>query len=121
MKTSLRLLALVSALFCPWLVHAQTNLVTNPGFETTVTINGVPTAFASWGGDQNAVVVTENSITPLAGTKMLKFVHTSPTPLTEGTSADVIQLIDLSAFSSQIAAGTAKFRLSASFNRIGGD
>lgn len=106
----------------PALVRAQVNLLTNPGFESGMSINVVPSSAGVWGADTNAIVTAENGITPLGGTKMLKFVDTTPSDVpSDGTGADVVQLIDVSSFAAAIAAGQATATFSASFNRITGD
>lgn len=100
------------------LAFAQTIPLVNAGFETDGPVDGIPSTAGVWGADQNAIVSTTSGITPLAGARMLSFIHTSPGNAEEGTGADVVQLVNLSAYASSIAAGTFSLTLSASFNRV---
>jgi hypothetical protein len=92
--------------------------IANPGFETVETIAGTPGTFGDWGQDQASIVTAENGVTPLGGSRMLKFVGTGPDPVAAGSFGDVVQLVDLSAYSTSIATGMVDFELSAFFNRI---
>jgi hypothetical protein len=95
------------------------NLVVNPGFETGAALLGSrPTTFGVWRGDRVEYVPAENGISPLEGSRMLRFINTEFVPNGSTDTSQYWQNVDLSAFASQIASGNA--RLSASFlaNRV---
>jgi hypothetical protein len=111
------LVAAAIALLLAIPAFAQISLsLVNPGFESAVSA-GFPTAAGNWAGDLNSVVTTENSITPFAGSQMLRFEKMSPDGLVTGTGSDTLQLVDLSAYSGSIATGNFIVTLSAYFNR----
>lgn len=63
----------------------------------------------TWGAENGAFVGPENGVVPL-GTRMLKMVNGG------GTTTQAIQMINLAAYASEIAAGNATFNMSALFN-----
>jgi len=71
-----------------------------------------------WEGDLFTIVTTENAITPINGTAMLRFDATTPAGAAAGPDAEVSQVVDLSTFAAQIATGQAAFQATAFFNRI---
>jgi hypothetical protein len=99
------------------------NLVMNGGFETADDTSGplLPVA-GDWHGDVTAIVGTQDGITPVEGSKMLVFLgsHEFGNP-SSSAGSQARQVIDLSAYSAQIAAGGASVTGSAFFNRISGD
>ena len=108
-------------LFCSiQLVHAS--YIVNPGFETSEsTNNGWPSSYGDWSGDDSHIVGAENGIDPY-GINMLKFDFSALTGgATSMGSSQVVQLVDVSAFSDAIDAGLATASASAWFNRVAGD
>ena len=63
-------------------------------------------------GDPFSVVTAENGITPLHGNNMLKFGTTG------GSSSDLYQIVDLTAFGAQIDSGTVTADLSIHYNAV---
>lgn len=105
---------------------AHANLLTNGGFETDEStfvfgFPGLPASFGDWAGDLSAIVLAENSITPAEGARMLRFDATGNTAHAGLSSAEIYQLVDVSAFSSDITSGLATASVSAYFNRVSGD
>jgi len=102
---------------------ASANLVTNPGFETIESIGGaIPTSFGDWDTDIATIVTTESGIIPRSGDRMLRFDFSSPFgPGASTGSCEIIQLIDVSAFAAEIAAGQAVAAVSFFANRVAGD
>ncbi len=103
-------------------VSAHAEMVGNAGFEIAEpTGTFLPiTAFGDWAGDQSTIVTAENGIVPLKGSRMLRFDSGGSAP--GGTyESQVFQAIDVSAYSSLIAAGNAEVVASAWFNRVPGD
>jgi len=97
-----------------------------PGFETCVSQTTLPNATGVWAGDVNAVTGSILGIAPAKGTQMLQFIYTGeataqPCPSCGGTGCDVWQLVDLSPYSSLVAAGVVSARASARFNRVAVD
>lgn len=68
------------------------------GFESIVSPQGVQTswtssAYGSWAvGDSMSTVTSESGITPLEGSKMLRFGTTG------GSSSDIYQIVDVSRY-----------------------
>lgn len=100
------------------LSHAVTsaNLLVDHGYEaqaTLPTLASVVTNFSStqgiWGAENGSFVGADGGVTPLVS-RMLKMVDDG------GVTTQTIQMIDLFAFASQIATGTATFNMSALFN-----
>ncbi len=107
-------------------VSAHAEMVTNSGFEVAEPTldpgNGITlTAFGDWDGDRSTIVTAENGITPLEGSQMLRFDSAGETPASGLHTSQVYQAIDVSAYSSVIAAGQAEATASAWFNRVPGD
>jgi len=92
--------------------------VANSGFESAVS-SGFPTAAGNWQGDANSAVTAQNGVTPYAGIQMLSFTNNGIPDGTNGTGSDTLQLVDLSAYASSIAAGNFTVTLSAYLNRSG--
>ena len=116
MNRSLLLLPLmVAAIASPALAQISLSLG-NAGFESAIS-PGITGTSGIWQGDLNSVTTTQNSITPFAGSQMLRFDHMAPDGTSFGTGADALQLVDLSAYSSSIAAGGFTLTLSAYYNR----
>lgn len=100
----------------------NTNLLGNSGFEAAVSVDGNPPGVAGqWFADANEIVAAQNGITPAEGTRMLRFVHTSPGNTQDGSSSDTMQIIDVSAAAAQIAAGNLYAAFSARVNRVAGN
>jgi PEP-CTERM motif len=103
------------------MAEASPILISNPGFETSESLNdGPPETFLNWSGDLASVVSAENGITPAEGTQMLRFLASRET-FASGTISNMWQLIDMTSWSGQIADGTASVAFSAAFNRVTGD
>ena len=107
-------LSLVAAFSLKTNCSAAVSLV-DPGFEDRpdgTTFGGTLT-FAStgiWTLDNGSYRTARNGITPFEGAQMLSFDATGQ------ASTDIYQLVDVSSYSNQIAAGTLTFTLSAYFN-----
>ena len=101
-------------------VRAQGDVVFQNGFENESLLSGWPNAFGQWGGDVASIVSAENAISPREGTEMLKFRATGWSG-SDGLGCEVEQIVDLSAFAADIAAGNATATWSAYFNRVPGD
>ena len=99
----------------------QRNLLADPDFEQRGRIDGLPTTTGHWGGDWNEVVGRQDGISPRSGSSMLHFMHTAVGGKEEGTASDTMQLVDVSEYAGEIAAGSSTARLSAWFNRVAGD
>ena len=102
---------------------AQANLITNPGFETEETIHiwghpGLPSVYGDWGGDVGTIVVAENGILPAGGERMLRFDATGNYADPVLSHCQIYQLIDISSYAAEIAAGDATATLSGLFNRV---
>ncbi len=96
----------------------------NPSFETgESTQNGWPSAYGDWSGDGSQITTTENGITPVDGTRMLKFEYADlyTTGASGASGSQVVQLVDMSSYSEAIAAGQVHVSASAQFNRVAGD
>ncbi len=124
-KTHIRLLAIVimavliasSGQPC-----SASNLVVNSGFETTETTGGgLPTTYGDWNGDYSSIVSATSGITPLEGSKMLKFMGTSFYGNASSVACEVVQLIDVSQYAGLIDSGNAVANASVYFNRVAGD
>lgn len=98
------------------------NLLGNSGFETVVSVDGNPPGVAGqWFSDANEIVAAQNGITPAEGTRMLRFVHTSPGNAQAGNSSDTMQIIDVASATASIATGKAYAALSTRVNRVAGN
>ena len=97
------------------------NCLADPDFEQRGRIDGLPKTTGQWGGDWNEVVGPQDGISPHTGSSMLHFMHTAAGGKEEGTASDTMQLVDVSKYTREVAAGTSTARLSAWFNRVAGD
>ncbi|MCD4831880.1 MAG: PEP-CTERM sorting domain-containing protein [Anaerohalosphaeraceae bacterium] len=112
---------LISIVFLTVSTVSASNLVVNPGFETSeITYGGWPSSYGNWNGDYSAIVGTAGGITPLDGSEMLQFKDTSFCGAGSGDSSQVFQLIDVSTYSDAIVSGSAVASASAYFNRVTG-
>lgn len=97
-------------------------LVVNGGFETTTGESGnlIPAGAGLWDGDAFSTPSIFDSIAPLNGTQMLQFDGVGPDRNNPGgcCSGDLLQFIDLSEFSNEIATGTTSVSAEAFFNAI---
>jgi hypothetical protein len=112
----------IAALACAGAASAA-NLVMNPGFETVEGYIGPwATATGVWKGDVSfGGTSADQGVTPI-GKGMLRFLSTRWTfSHPNGVSGDLLQFIDLTPFATTIAAGQAKVRYAAKFNRVGDD
>lgn len=101
-------------------VSASANLIYDPGFEISSLgpiPTGFPTDYGVWAYDPVTVVNTENSITPLEGSQMVRFDRTSPYGAATARGSDLYQYIDLGTSTSSDTTAYA----SAYFNRVAGD
>jgi hypothetical protein len=99
---------------------ASANLLTNPGFEISVTtsasnvLNNFPTFQGIWGPEVGGITGPTGGVTPAAGSNMLEMY-------TDGLSyTQTFQTVDVSSFSTMINAGSATVTGSALFNTVGG-
>ena len=102
--------------------NAYANLLVNEGFEaTTDTTGSWPTDVGYWRGDYSAIVAASDGITPAEGSQMLKLIYTASYDPAEYWGSEVMQLVDVRSFGSEISQGYAYAIGSASFNRVAGD
>ena len=102
--------------------YATAVVLVNPDFEISEVIEAqVPTTTGDWQFDTATIVSAENGITPFSGSQMLRFDTSSFAGIFTGSSGQVIQLTDLSTYSTAISAGTATVDISGYFNRVEGD
>lgn len=102
--------------------NAYANLLVNEGFETTTDTTGSwPTDVGYWRGDFSAIVTASDGITPAEGSQMLNFIYTASYDPAEYLGSEVMQLVDVRSFGSEISQGYAYAVGSASFNRVAGD
>ena len=94
----------------------------NLGFETVEPIGTFwPNQLNDWNGDFGSIVELENGITPLEGSRMLRFDSAAPTPSATNLGASQVeQLIDPSSLG-DVSSGTLTVTASAWFNRVAGD
>ncbi len=98
---------------------APIEILNDGGFESTASQNtemywGM-SALGSWGvGDGFTIVGSESGIDPLSGSKMLQLK--APTGYVFGSNHDTYQIVDVSAWATEIDAGTATVDYSAYFN-----
>lgn len=91
-------------------------ILNDGSFESTISPQGSQTswnssAYGSWAvGDPMSTVSGESGITPLAGSKMLRFGTSG------GSSSDLYQIVDISGYATQIDAGLASVDMSISYN-----
>lgn len=114
----LRVSCTLLAVCAPAVQAASVSVLNNGSFESTVLPTAIRTSWNSsvygqWAvGDPMARVGVTNGITPLDGTWMMDFAPTS------GTSADVYQIVDLTAFAADIDTGQVTVTTRASFNSV---
>ncbi|MFO0835261.1 MAG: hypothetical protein U0638_09835 [Phycisphaerales bacterium] len=104
--------------------HAQQ--LANPGFESGPILSEIVEQFGVWSVDGGTAVGPTQGITPLEGSKMLRFQETAPfcqrtDPWAWGELACVGQLVDLRPVRDLIQSGNARLHVSAAFNRVAGD
>jgi len=99
----------------------RANLLTNPDFETPESVGGILTTTGDWGWDHGSIVGLENGVSPQSGSLMLRFDSTQPNGGAAGDGSEILQLLDMTPYSTQIANGTAYLTGSAYFNRVAGD
>jgi hypothetical protein len=110
---------------------SQTFSVNAPPSPTVVPLNGgleplellgggVPTSYGDWAGDQAKIVTAENGITPHEGSHMARILGTEPGGAGTDSEGNLIQLVDLTAYAAQIAAGNLPLTVSARANRVAG-
>lgn len=107
---------------------AWSEYLANPSFETPTatgrTPAGIPDTFAYWGYDWAEYRTAENGITPLDGSRMLRFMYSLPfgsvNPSRFGAS-EIIQLFDLTTLPDYSASTTYRVYATAHFNRVTGD
>ncbi|MCC6970236.1 MAG: hypothetical protein IT434_08445 [Phycisphaerales bacterium] len=124
MHSTLGFLAVGGALLVSRGAHAQQ--LANPGFESGPILSEIVEQFGVWSVDGGTAVGPTQGITPLEGSKMLRFQETAPfcqrtDPWAWGELACVGQLIDLAPVRDLIQSGNARLVVSAAFNRIAGD
>lgn len=104
------------------------NLIQDASFDDVVAIGAPPDGFGYWRGDRSASVVNgtwstagpqPEAIAPRTSSRMLQFWETSPTGGGLATSEQT-QIIDVSALSTQINAGSLRATGEVWFNRVGG-
>ena len=118
------IITILAAILLPTTAFCETvNLIINPSFETVESIgDNLPSTYGDWSGDAGTIVTSENGITPLDGSRMLRFDATSHSgPSESGTSCEVRQIIDISGFKDLILTGNAVAEASAYYNRVAGD
>jgi len=98
-------------------------LLQNGDFETVYTIgNGPPTAVGFWEGDDSEIVTAQNGITPYDGSRMLHFLYASRAGPSSGSiGGEVYQLLAVTPWADEIAAGRLRTDLSVFVNRVAGD
>ena len=108
-------------LFTP--LVAQATLLTNGGFEQSVsTSGGVPLVPGVWQGDYSQIVFAARGVQAYDGQGMLRFIATRPLPPGDiSTGSEVFQMVDLTQHRTLISTGFAAARLTAQFNRVPGD
>jgi hypothetical protein len=97
------------------------NLLINPGFDQAVAVGSLPTAPGNWRGDVCSVVAAELGIAPHGAPNMLKFGATGTVPSATLVSSQQWQIVDLTSFATEIAAGRAHAAGSIWVNRVTGD
>ncbi len=107
------------SLMLPMAASATTvSILQDGGFEdpslilpSALRLSWTSAVYGKWAvGDPMAAVGAVNGITPLAGTAMMLFSATS------GSSSDVYQIVDVSAYAAQIDAGLVTVTATASYN-----
>lgn len=96
------------------------NLVLNPGFEGAVGLGGLPATPGAWIGDATRASAGEGGVLPRSGALMLKFVATGLEASATLVSSQLWQVVDLSAWSAEIARGDVQADASAWFHRVAG-
>jgi hypothetical protein len=102
---------------------ASANLVTNGSFEEGVyktDLGGVFVTDAWQGNDAAEFTEATQGIVPLDGNRMLKF-KLAGAAAGSNTTCDVVNIMDVSAYSDIISSGNAIGQASAYFNRVAGD
>ncbi|MHC4084287.1 MAG: LamG-like jellyroll fold domain-containing protein [Planctomycetota bacterium] len=98
------------------------NLLVNGDFETMELISGGwPSTFGDWSGDHSYTLPRYGDVWPYQGSQMLQFSGTSDFGCGADTESQVYQIVDVSAFAGDIAAGKATASASVYFNRLPGD
>jgi len=109
-----------------WGIGVANASVVNASFEDNTNLFGfdgavteLPQTFGIWAGDVSSIVPAENSITPRTGDQMLRFDCAFVRPCEPGSlggiTADVWQLMDISAFPAGTVVETTSY-----FNRAPG-
>ncbi len=99
------------------------NLLNDPGFEAAVRVGFAPDGFGYWRFDQSVSVPAQQGIAPrtaLGGTRMLHFVGTGRSDSVRGSSAEQVQLVDVSALATDIDADLVKVDASVWLSRVVG-
>lgn len=96
------------------------NLLVNPSFEQPVLAGGLPTAPGNWQGDAATTVGAEQATEPVQGASMLRFIATGPQASASLLTSQQWQIVDVSAYAADIAAGRVSARASAWFHSIVG-
>lgn len=100
------------------------NLVVNEGFETMeVTGWGPPSSYGDWGYDYSMIVPASPGVVPYEGIQMLQFLATGWEDYSAGSAGacQVYQIIDVSAYTDDIANGIAVAQANMYCNRIAGN
>ena len=95
------------------------NRIVLPGFEQSGWYTGMPTAFGSWGGDRvgSSTGLPGMGIVPPEGQRALTFDATGTGGSIGERTSDVWQLVDLTPYQTDVAAGLVAAWASAQFNR----
>ncbi len=102
-------------------IQAASIYLNNPGFEVSEPLVGDrPTTEHNWQGDNAELVGAQNGISPLSGSKMLRFINSGTVP-GDGNGAEQWQLISLNPILSLVQTGNVEVSVSTFFNRIAGD
>ncbi|GGF86551.1 PEP-CTERM sorting domain-containing protein [Alteromonas lipolytica] len=100
-------------------VATPIEILSDGGFEATTTKNTewpIPlVSIGQWSGDGFSIVSAESGVNPLSGSGMYKFLGNNLI----GGNHDTYQIIDVSAWATEIDAGTATIDYSAYFNSAG--
>ncbi|MHC4083985.1 MAG: LamG-like jellyroll fold domain-containing protein, partial [Planctomycetota bacterium] len=98
------------------------NLLVNGDFETMELISGDwPSEYGDWSGDHSYILPRYGDVWPFQGSQLLQFVGTDRFGCSGYAESQVYQIVDVSAFAGDIAAGKATASASAYFNRLAGD
>ena len=98
------------------------DLAANPGFETVVDMTGrMPRNPGEWRAEGAQVVNAEQGITPYAGDRMLRILHTDVRGPSVFGGAEVYHMIDVRPYRELIDEGRLSIRAAVRFNRVAGD